>query len=750
MGPMRGQPDALAGGIGHLRGDAGTARELDDDEAVVPELPRASAWPSSQRVRRYAIELLAIGVAYFAFAKLGLALASIHPSATPIWPPTGLALAAVMLWGYRICPAILVSAWAANVTTAGSVYTSSAIALGNTLESVAGAYLISRCSSGLRTFDTPAGVARFVTIAALAATPISATIGVGSLTLAGFADGASLGSTWMTWWLGDLAGALVVTPVVVLWATSRLGRFKREQSLHTGAVFAAAIAVGIIAFSPLIAQSVSRAPLGFLAILPLLWAALRCDQRDTATVALLLSCFAVWGTMAEQGSFARGTLNESFLVLLMFMISTTVPSLALSADVAVRKRTEQSLRQAHARLDRTVQERTAALEEARQALHQAQKMEALGQLTGGIAHDFNNILTVITSSLEGLRTSVSAAGQAPQRVDRALEAARNGASLIQQMLVFARRHPLQLTPSDANAIVTASLRMFTRSCPATIKVHTDLTSDLCPVLADPTQLQTAILNLAVNARDAMPSGGILTISTSLSSADYVCITVSDTGSGMTPEILARAFEPFFTTKEIGKGTGLGLSMVHSATRQMGGEAAIESRPGAGTTIRLLLPAAAVASSDEARHAELAPTVLRTQAEPTSVLYVEDNPLVSFATVDLLKDAGYAVHTAPEAERALALLDKHPEIELLVTDIGLPGMNGDDLAAEARRRRPDLKVLFVSGYDRTRSTAEPAEGPYTRYLEKPYQERDLCEALRQLSGAGESDAGQALHRRVDIS
>jgi signal transduction histidine kinase/CheY-like chemotaxis protein len=447
--------------------------------------------------------------------------------------------------------------------------------------------------------------------------------------------------------------------------------------------------------------------------------------------------------MAEQGPFARATLNESFLVLLMFMISTTVPSLALSADVAVRKRTEQSLRQAQARLDRIVQERTAALEEIRQALHQAQKMEALGQLAGGIAHDFNNILTVITSSLEALRTSVSAAGQAPQRVDRALEAARNGASLIQQMLVFARRHPLQLAPTEVNAIITASLRMFTRSCPATIKVHTALASDLRPVLADPTQLQTAILNLAVNARDAMPCGGTLTISTSLSSADYVCITVSDTGIGMTPETLARAFEPFFTTKEIGKGTGLGLSMVYSATRQMGGDATIESRPGAGTTVRLLLPAAAVASSGEAQHAELAPAVLRTQAEPTSVLYVEDNSLVSFATVDLLKDAGYAVHVAREAERALALLDEHPEIELLVTDIGLPGMNGHELAAEARRRRPDLKVLFVSGYDRTRFTAEPAEDPYTRYLGKPYQERDLCEALRQLSGAEASEAGQAL-------
>jgi integral membrane sensor domain MASE1 len=218
VGPMRGQRDALAGGVGLPRGDAGTARELNDDEAVVPELLATSAWLPSQRVRRYAIELLAIGLAYFAFAKIGLALASIHPSASPIWPPTGLALAAVMLRGYRVWPAIFLGAWLANATTAGSVYTSSGIALGNTLESLVAGYLISRWSDGTRTFDSPAGVARFALIALVAATPISATIGIGSLALAGYADNARIASTWLTWWLGDLAGALVITPVIVLWA----------------------------------------------------------------------------------------------------------------------------------------------------------------------------------------------------------------------------------------------------------------------------------------------------------------------------------------------------------------------------------------------------------------------------------------------------------------------------------------------------------------------------------------------------
>jgi hypothetical protein len=217
LGPTHGQGDAFAGDVGIPRGQAGAARPLDADGSAAPDLGETLVWPPSQRARSYAIELLVVGLAYFAFAKIGLALASIHPSATPIWPPTGLALAAVMLRGYRVWPAIFLAAWLANVTTAGSVYTSIAIACGNTVESVVGGYLIARWSGVLRTFDSPAGVARFALIALAIATPMSATIGVGSLTLAGFADSARFVPTWVTWWLGDLAGALEIAPVLVLW-----------------------------------------------------------------------------------------------------------------------------------------------------------------------------------------------------------------------------------------------------------------------------------------------------------------------------------------------------------------------------------------------------------------------------------------------------------------------------------------------------------------------------------------------------
>jgi integral membrane sensor domain MASE1 len=253
-------------------GSAQAHDELALDGAVEPD----RAVPLRPRFGSYALELFGIGLAYFVLAKIGLGLASIHPSASPIWPPTGVALAAVMLRGYRIWPAIFLGAWVANATTAGSISTSSAIALGNTLECLLGGYLISRWSGGLRTFDTPAGVARFALIALVAATPISATVGVGSLTLAGYADGARIASTWLTWWLGDLAGALVITPVIVLWAKSGLRSDSRSELLELGMVLALAIVVGVLAFSPLIEQTPSRDPLGFLAVLPLMWAAIRC------------------------------------------------------------------------------------------------------------------------------------------------------------------------------------------------------------------------------------------------------------------------------------------------------------------------------------------------------------------------------------------------------------------------------------------------------------------------------------------
>jgi PAS domain S-box-containing protein len=335
-------------------------------------------FPTGQAFLRYAALLVGVAAAYFVFAKLGLTLASVNPSASPIWPPTGIALAAVLLGGLRVWPAILVGAFAANAATAGTLETAAVIAAGNTLEAVIGGFLIGRWSGGATTFDTPAQVAKFALICVGPATITSATIGVTTLYVAGFAAWEKLAPIWVTWWLGDAAGGLVVTPAMVLWAQARRANFSRNEIVSILAVVAFATAVGFIAFSSLLPRSEYSSPLGFLAILPLIWAALRRGPRDTATVSLILIGFTIWATLRDAGPFGQLGINESFLLLLTFIVSISVPSLALSADVAMRRASEDSLLRTQAELDRRVRERTAELNEVNTHLMEAQRLGNLG------------------------------------------------------------------------------------------------------------------------------------------------------------------------------------------------------------------------------------------------------------------------------------------------------------------------------------------------------------------------------------
>lgn len=386
----------------------------------------------------------------------------------------------------------------------------------------------------------------------------------------------------------------------------------------------------------------------------------------------------------------------------------------------------------------------AALEAAREELHQSQKMEALGHLTGGVAHDFNNFLTAIISSLKSVKASEKLDLTLLPQVDAALQAARNAASVVRQMLVFARKHAPQLVTIDVNKAVGDIVGLVRRSAHENVRLKLELSEQLSPARTDPVHLQTSILNLAVNAIDAMPQGGLLTIATRncrigrherLAPGDYVCIAVSDTGGGMSDEILAHAFEPFFTTKELGKGTGLGLSMVYAAAQQLNGDVAIDSVPGEGTTVTLLLPAAQAESGRKAEPEAALPRAAEVPAnQRLHVLYVEDDFLVALATLNILEKAGIDVRSASRADEALGVLDLHPEIDILLTDIGLPGMNGHELVAQARRKRPNLKVLFLTGYDRTGPIVGTEADALTRYMDKPYEPADLLATLYSLASA----------------
>ena len=953
----------------------------------------ASGWRGRGR---YIGGLFIVGLAYFVLAKLGLQLASINPSASPIWPPSGLALAAILLGGPRFWPAIFIAAFAANATTAGTLASSTVIALGNTLEAVVGGVLIARWSGGSDTFASSVGVAKFAAVSVGAATVISASVGVATLCATGLASWSNAGPIWATWWLGDVAGVLVVAPVVVLWAHPRWRRFDAREWRGVVAVLGLAVAVGLTAFSPLLPLSEYTSPLGFLAILPLVWAALGRGPRDTATVALILTGFAIWATIRHAGPFGQLDLNESFLLLLTFMISVSVPSLALSADVAMRRRTEDDLRQAQVDLDRHVKERTAALADAnihlteaqrlanlgswswdvardevswsaqlaeiygvtlatvptkvenfigflhpddraqvqasiaaalksgtefsheeriirpdgdirylhsvgevirdehggairmlgicldvtarkqaeaalrdsemnyrfllkgvrdyaiymldaeglvrswndgaahlkryaadeivgrhfdvfltedvratglakqaltvaardgqfegqtwvvrgdgsrffasvvldairneddaligfakfvrdittqheaqmaleatREQLAQSQKMEALGQLTGGIAHDFNNLLMIVSGYAQILQKRLSEPKEV-QAVEAIRAAAGRGERLTRQLLTFSRRQQLTPVTVDLRARIGAVRDMLAPSLGGTIEFVCDVEDDIWAIETDLGELELALVNMAVNARDAMPEGGTMTLqarnvvlrpgsAVGKLAGDFVALAIIDTGSGIAPEVLARVFEPFYTTKPVGKGTGLGLSQVHGFANQTGGTVTVDSEVGRGTAVTLYLPRARGVAA-EASGEDGAAAASLTQG---TVLLVEDSREVAAVTSALLETLGYRVVRAENANEALRHLQQGIAFDLLFSDIVMPGaIDGLGLAQLCRERYPALPVLLTSGFSEAAQSAEPGFD----ILRKPFELAALERAIEQALNASET-------------
>ena len=370
---------------------------------------------------------------------------------------------------------------------------------------------------------------------------------------------------------------------------------------------------------------------------------------------------------------------------------------------------EAELREVNEGLESEVQERTRALLATEDALRQSQKMEAIGQLTGGLAHDFNNMLTGIVGNLELLQARVAQGriGETERHIVAAQEAAQRAAALTHRLLAFARRQPLDTKPNDINRIVLGMEDMLRRTLGERVELQTMLAEDLWPALTDVNQFESAILNLALNARDAMPDGGRLTIETrnaqldadyahrqgDVEDGEYVVISVSDTGIGMAPEVADRAVDPFFTTKPIGLGTGLGLSMIYGFANQSRGHLRIYSEEGRGTTIKLYL---ARAYTDLDLPAVIEAVELP-RGEGETILVVEDDAAVRLLITAVLEELGYRYLEASGAPQAMTILRSGARVDLLLTDVGLPIMNGRQLAEFARESRPEIKVLFVTGY-----------------------------------------------------
>jgi signal transduction histidine kinase len=687
------------------------------------------------RTLKYIIQLVAVGVMYFFVVRFSLELVAVYPGANAIWPPTGFALAAVLLGGYWVAPAVLVGAYAANAVFSGPSYAAAAAALGNGLIAIGGGFLLNWLAGGRNAFAAPAASAKFVLIAIFIAA-ISAAVGscltldLGTSTRIEQVDWEKFASVWFAWWLGDLAAVLLITPALVVWVTG----WALRQSLESIAILATASAFGAVSLT-LAPGFVSAAPLAIVAVLLLLWAALRGGPRVSTTVALILVAFGIAGISLRE-PLVKAVPEGSLSLLMIFLIGTATPSLILAIDAAQRKRAERILRDTRKELGK-----------AREQFAQSQKMEAVGQITSGVAHDFNNLLTVIVGNLDiAQRQLDSKAEVSAERLRRLINNAMRGAEratiMTSQLLAFTRKEPFNPKPLNINTLVHGLSDFLRRSLGEAITLDIRSSKGLWQAEADAVQLEAAILNLAVNARDAMAAGGKLTITTENSWLDekycqqheelvagpYVLIAISDTGAGMSKEILERVFEPFFTTKKAGQGTGLGLSQVYGFVKESKGHVEIDSKPGEGTTVTIYLPA----SPGNVEEEQTTEVQIPTAGSPPTILLVEDDHDVRAYVAETLRELNYRVLETHDAESALVLVDRdNVRVDLLLADLVLPGINGSQLTEQLKARQPEARVLFMTGYSQGATIHLGPSETDLEMLHKPLTREALEQKVRQI-------------------
>ena len=800
----------------------------------------------------YILELFAIAGAYFGLAVSGLLIPWINPTATPLWPPTGVALALMLIRGYRIWPAIFVGGFFATAVGGGALSEAACVALGTPTAALAGTWLINRWSHGRETFATPLDVAKFALIAFAPTAMISATMATVGLVLANDLGLANPVAKWAARWLADAGGTLIIAPVIVLWAIKPSRSWSRWSLVETAGVVIVTAAIAIAAFGPQVGSALMdsdfyallpyRSLLAFLVVLPLLWASLRGNPRDAAAAAPVFCAIAAWG-------FATSfDLNGSPVLLLALVLATSLPPLILAAAVAAHQQATARLQAAHDQLSRQVAETALAFErskrhfqiliegvvdhavflldrsgrvaswnstaqqiigytadeiigkhfgvfyrpderrsgepnrvlelavkngkhavegwrikkngtlffvtgtiraihdddgnliglanvlrdaterrhaqeklvEAREQLAMSQKMEAIGKLTGGIAHDFNNLLMIIGGNAQTFERLLDP--KLPRAIEAIQTAAKRGESLTRQLLTFSRRQHLSPTIVDLSASIKNIRPMIESSLRGNIVYNEQIDPAVWPVKVDLAELELAIVNIAVNARDAMPNGGTFTLTVGNvpvddtsggdeENGDLIVVQFSDTGVGIPPNLLSKIFDPFFTTKEVGKGTGLGLSQVYGFVHQAGGTINAESKVGQGTTITVYLP-----SCFEKDIAKEIPAMDAPRSQRPMVLIVDDSSEVAEVTSSLFERLGYDTDYRDSADAALKYLAEGTKIDLVFSDIVMPGtIDGVGLAREIRSRYPDLPVLLTTGYSDA-AQAAPAD---LKILRKPF-------------------------------
>ena len=655
-----------------------------------------------------------LAAAYFVAGKLSLKLAFLNASASPVWAPSGIAIAALLLFGYRLWPGIFVGAFFVNLFTAGNIVSSAGIASGNTLESLAAVWLIHQIASGLRAFDHAYDVFRFALALAIS-TLVGATIGVTTLAFSELAPWSHYAAVWITWWMGDFSGAVLFAPVLILWLGYPWRRINIVRDAEVAILLVLLAILSEIVFGGWFTVSTLNYPIAFILGPIIVWTAFRLTARETATSLFVLSAIAIWGTLHRYGPFVRPDENQSLLLLQGFNVLTTITALALSAGMSERRRAE------------------TALEQQRASVEAANRTK--DNFLAMLSHELRTPLTPVLAALDALKTE-----QQPQPdADKTFAMMRRNIELESQLIddlldltrITKDKMQLDLQHVDAHQALRNVVEMCNSEANAKqLHVRFDLQARDYQVMADPAKFQQIIWNLYKNAIKFTGENGEITLSSANHLPYILSLAVADTGIGIEPEVMERIFNPFEQGERSFQrrfgGLGLGLTISKSLAQAHGASLIAKSEGlNQGATFLLTMKTA------ELEKAEI-PRAPEPQAPPEGlrILLVDDHPDTCAALERLLKLRGHHVTAAHNMRGALAQAGDAEAFDLLISDVGLPDGNGMDLLRVLRTRRP-IRGIAISGFGMDADIGKSLEAGFSEHLVKPVKLEKLEAAIARV-------------------